>query len=1263
MIRRLTGAAVGVLLAACWVAAILAFAISTGTLDGLRERADRIAGSDRPPKQRPPHARPGEPGALDRVEQLGRSAAATAWRTGRLVLLAALSLALASLTCRAVYRRRRLVAMRRFEIRLGREDVASPYKREKLFDGWHGQLAARWWQRLHSGQPSFALEVHHGADATQRLVLACPKDLRPVLEGRLLETYPDVRLVELPGTPTWARHLVRLKKRRLFIDRLQTVRDDEQALCESLVQAMATLGQPATVQLVLTPGPWLLHRFARWLLKQRERDLTRSEQQRREDIGVDSVVEDKELKGALETQHRSLYVTEIRIASDSRTATRALAGAFSETRSENNLTPRHAIVRRVLYARRLALAAVNPLPSFLHGVLSSSELAAVWALPRQRAKGARLVRSPTRRAPAPPEIHREPDHALLRDERGPVGLWPEDRTLGLALIGGQKTGKTSAMARTIAVDAQDRDAALVVLDPKHDLAQHALELIPEDRRVWYMDLARPEVGIEPLGVDASPGVVADMLVAALREAHPDGSIMAASDRFLRHAAMAVCAVEPRPTLWHMLELLSPRRAEYRERVTERLAGQPEHAALLRYWGRSFPELWEDATRGQLGMALDAPRNKLERLITTVEVDKALRHPFPIDMRGVIRERQVLVVNGSLGEVGQDNAVTVMQLLIQLLHQALKQQQLLPAEQRPRVCLKVDEAHLVLTPSFAQLLALHRAAGLEVVAAWQYNAQLQDPVIRSGLRSLLRSVSMFAMGEVRDARGQAEVAMEVYTDSIKTEREDLERLRISPDDVVRLPVHTAVNSWVAQGARRSAFIATTYPMDRAGDSSRRDHHLSSQRKVGAGWPSDLPPPAEVAPAADLAPRSAVEVAQEAETAQAAGDSSEADGKSADASRRSGGRRSRAAAPAQAGASRPAAGAAAPETYSAVHREGIRGISWDEREPDPELARRLAPAPRDLEVLRALWRYRVLLTSQIAAEWWPDNDPSAAQRRLVKLTRAGWLCRFRPVVAAGTHEWIYQLTPDGNALGQRHHGPHGPYIPAGRFQQRRPTDFRLVAHDLQVNAWVMAYRRLAGRLIGDWLGPEESVVEVPQRQRGRRGERIGPDDVRPGGYVQLRGLRRREFARVSPDATLAMATDRGRRFELAVELDRTRRANKNESKLLRYDALISAWWRATDRYRELGEPPAVVFVCPSEHDAHELIGYADREVTGSLHNPGESAEHARYPGRERMLFVAEPEIHQGSGAAFMLSRAAGGKKPGGRVEARDVQLPLPPPTGDA
>src|SRR5207253_1197445 len=83
---------------------------------------------------------------------------------------------------------------------------------------------------------------------------------------------------------------------------------------------------------------------------------------------------------------------------------------------------------------------------------------------------------------APPEITRDPELELMRDERGPVGLLLDDLKYGLALIGATGVGKSTEMAWTIKNDARDRDAAMIVADIKEDTAKLALELIPEDRK-------------------------------------------------------------------------------------------------------------------------------------------------------------------------------------------------------------------------------------------------------------------------------------------------------------------------------------------------------------------------------------------------------------------------------------------------------------------------------------------------------------------------------------------------------------------------------------------------------------------------------------------------------------------------------------------------------------------------------------------------------------------------------------------------------------
>src|SRR5205814_9766161 len=106
---------------------------------------------------------------------------------------------------------------------------------------------------------------------------------------------------------------------------------------------------------------------------------------------------------------------------------RRVAGLFSQLRSENELVRRQMRVRRRLYAARIADAAPNPVPGPRTGVLSTSELATLWQLPRGRVKHGALLRPTVRRASAPTELDRNPTRVLMQDEHGPVTIAPADR--------------------------------------------------------------------------------------------------------------------------------------------------------------------------------------------------------------------------------------------------------------------------------------------------------------------------------------------------------------------------------------------------------------------------------------------------------------------------------------------------------------------------------------------------------------------------------------------------------------------------------------------------------------------------------------------------------------------------------------------------------------------------------------------------------------------------------------------------------------------
>lgn len=737
------------------------------------------------------------------------------------------------------WRRRRARTTSTVELRLGRDDLANPYRVQEAFEGISGAITARWYARLWRGQDHFALEIHRLEDAGIRFTVAAPAALLPAIKGPLEELYPDVALEPISGRPPAPRHVVRLKKRRCFVLSIQTARNYEHAFVESLTSLMTSHSDPVSVQLVLAPAAGRTHRRARKLLKKRERSLQHADRRDGAEIGIDSVVEAKELKGALETQHRSLLFFDLRVSGPDPVVVRRVAGLYAQVRSENELTPRHMRVRRDVFASRIRSALPNPVPSMITGVFSTSELATVWQLPRGRSKHAAFERSTVRRASAPPQIDRSAERILMQDERGPVCISPPDRKYGHALIGGQGTGKSSVMARHFANDARDRDRSIILVDPKGPLARLCRGLAPADRVVHYLDLGRPETGINPLTIDASPGTRAAVLLRALIEANPPGAIQAASDSFLRQSINAVCTVEADPTLWHVYAMLDLTDSEYRTKVINLLSEDPAGGFARHYWVNVFPQLVKD--RSFAAQALNAPRNKLERLISTRDIDLLLRHPAAVDIDAILENNEILIVAGGKADVGEDNTLLVTHLLLQLLQRTLQHRQENGHGGVSPVSLLIDEAHNVLTPSVARMLAEGRSAGLEAVFAWQYSGQVRDEVIRSGVRSLLQSITVFRMREMEDARSLSGLAMEIYSDRIGIDQDEQERLRFSADDIVRLPIHQAINLWVADTAPRPGFVAHTLPMEPLHDETLVEHHAKAQAERGGFHPTDLRDP--------------------------------------------------------------------------------------------------------------------------------------------------------------------------------------------------------------------------------------------------------------------------------------------------------------------------------------------------------------------------------------------------------------------------------------
>jgi len=1138
---------------------------------------------------------------------------------------------------RALGRRRR--RYRRLELRPYRTDRAGAEALVAMFEALHQQLLEPWWRRAIFGQPSVALEVH--VDSTRAggrracLAVSCPRGLEAAVQACLRSAYPHLRLRDFPDAVVSAPWLARLRKRHSFIRRLHVLESGEleDPLLDRLLSAMATGGGAGVVQIALTPAPPALESWARRLHRRHEALLGRvtihdGRARRREP----SQVEDRELQGGLDVQHRALFFGDLRVLAHDRRRGRQIAAELCAQGAENRLVTRTTWLRhRVLgaYGRRLSRGEGNRLPDLHRGVYASTELAALWHLPSVGFSAVPFTRGGVPVAPASPGVHRPRGPSALRDELGAVAIEVDLRRQNTAVPGTVEQGKSSYLVGTVAEDMGRPRCAIVLLDPKGDAADAAISQVPPQRVCTVLDLARPTCGFNPLRARAAPDVVADHVVAALRHLFSEGDIRASSDRYLRNAIIAVLAHEPRPNLYDVARLLSVTRegVDYRRRVGERVTEIPELKEIADFFSDELAVQLDDA-RSMTTAKLDAPANKLARVLNSASIKRVLlNHFLVIDFDRIIAGGEVLVVKGALGRMGPENTAVVMQLLVGMLDAALaRQQDETPAADRVAVALKIDEAPLVINRGFAQTLALKRSAGLETVACWQADAQWTEPELREQLDALFAHRVYFATASATDARAGAGLLMAEFSDRVSPAL-DRASWPGSPDVRLHLPRHFAVASFTTRQGRQPPFIAQTRPL--AVDAHRIAHHAAVQAHRGGRHLDELrqpPPRHEVARAASSAPRPPA-----AETLAPAGS------------------------PVPVPALRPRVPASSYAELVAL--DGATRVRWDTPppvpEPGPEPSRAATsrpPSEGDRALLSWLVAMGCALASQAHRGQGAGRDLSSTQRRLKRLHDAGWVgrCQLHRDDGGGV-PMCYWATAAGRALSATEPGasPRSA-APAGASRLTdvlsrgaSPTAELALRRGAHLTGWLLAAQQvLEAEAIQVHPRAAERLTPPPHGGRGATGP-IGPaqltlpDGRRPHGFRRTPGdgsgarLEVKCFEALEPGAVVELRSGRGQiRVDLLVVWEARRPCAHVARQLERCDHLLAGWWRAVPRYaRHLEAPPLVVVVCPNFDRAQATCALADDILTSCEAYAGQPPAEWRHPGRERIAFGAERDVHEG------------------------------------
>jgi hypothetical protein len=896
--------------------------------------------------------------------------------------------------------------------------------------------------------------------------------------------------------------------------------------------------------------------------------------------------------------------------------------------------------------------------------------------------------------------HRPLDYpvmAVLRGENAAALIHPDDRKYGAMAVGGQGTGKTSALLRMYLNDIRDTDAAPIVLDPKSELADKCLAYTPPDcgKRVWYLNLGRPAFGMNPLvrprrrPLAPEAAEVAENIVASLLDVYED-QLFASSRRYLYHAVIGALALaerqQRRATFEDLHRILEPAEQDFRDAIGQVCADIPDLDFSAHFLRVEMPNELRLAP-SQTAARIDAPRNKIGTLLQADPIRRFFHHPTHIPLHELIEARDILIVDAAKDLAGDDNVRPMMLFVMRMLHRQMQRQVRLPEDARPRVPLIVDEAHYIAdTENFVDQVATHRRAGLEVACGLQYFAQLgsgsaHQEKIRKGLLNLLQSRLLFRMGDVQDAEEATRIAMAVYVTMIRDDPDSRARMRVTPEQLLNFPNHFCLASWIANGTRIPSFTGQTYPFPPYGEAWKRQH-LDEQAQRVAPYPEELdvsidgPAPLldssegddAAKPTASTSPARTRRRARPAPTRR--DDSDGPDGREGGhgADRRDPERTVPAkrevrvdyeappkppkldTSPVRRTAGHPVGHerrdrtAESPETPESLRelafRDRINEIGPDERLDGATNLPRLYD--EDYAVLALLDRAGLVPASMIGRATMPGRASRTVLDRLTKLYRAGLVAQHATGLRQhsptdGRPPALYSLTRRGLQVAQER-TPAPAISPRREWRAIEQPNAGRLAHDLHALSWALELHRLVGDVATDfWRTPRYATgrYPVPQVGSGRGRHPITVNELPVPRGQAIIDLELKQFTEVKPDLSLELKDPReALTFDLLVELDLTARASYNHDKFLAYDAFLCGWSLAHRRYEAQGTRPAVVFVSPTPRAALALARAADEAMTGRIGVMGTGPEHWYHPGRDHTFFVVETDIYHGNLGALAL-----------------------------
>lgn len=640
---------------------------------------------------------------------------------------------------------------------------------EQLFASLHGILRDAGELKLNGGiQEHLSFEIA-SVNGQIRFYVWVPKSLQSFVEGQIYSQYPTVQIHaaeedyvahERRHSVVYTGEITLTDSEFLPIKTFQSFEVDPLAGITGTLAKLESTGEEVWVQILVRPIPDTWHKSAskwvsslkagnpwgfltgeglsfKWfgdlfgaLVKPPEEGKPGAPKELSErDKTRVSEVEKKATKLGYQVKIRVAYLGESTV--NAKLRLQAIVGTFKQFNSTNL----NGFRMSGGSFRKEDLAAYKARLFMDRGfILNIEELASVFHLPHTNVETPNIVWASSKTAEPPAKLpvitgNDAIDENIsafgLTNFRGinhQFGMLRYDRSRHMYIIGQTGAGKSGTL-ELLALSDIFHGQGYAIIDPHGDFATNNLKFIPGSRLqdVVYFnpaDTAHP-LGFNPLEVNdpAYKTNISSEVIGVLKRMFAE-SWGPRLEYILRYTILALLD-RPETTMLDITRMLTDKK--FRKETLSYCTD----TVVLQFWNIEFNS-WTEKFQAE---AIAPVLNKVGAFTANPVIRNIIGQPkSTFNVREIMDEGKILVVNLSKGLIGEDNASILGSFIVTKIQLAAMSRSDIPdiKDRRP-FYLYVDEFQNFATDSFATILSEARKYGLNLTVANQYISQMTDTV--------------------------------------------------------------------------------------------------------------------------------------------------------------------------------------------------------------------------------------------------------------------------------------------------------------------------------------------------------------------------------------------------------------------------------------------------------------------------------------------------------------------------------------------------------